>query len=180
MSEEQLYWQKEDYEPTWEDVCTEWENRNGEYFTDYYDEISDLIYEHKDEWEWPYNPFVKACSENGGYCDFASKLTIWIEESEDFYNEMMEFLTGDLDAMKVVLDKTRYYKCDEIAEIYEGLRNREALRKQVEEAEDDIEKMKELISELQSDLEFYKNECSMKDEEINRLQEILDENGIAY
>lgn len=36
------------------------------------------------------------------------------------------------------------------------------------------------IEELKEDLELYKHSCSMKDEEINRLMDILDANGIPY
>lgn len=36
------------------------------------------------------------------------------------------------------------------------------------------------IEALKEDVEFYKHECSLKDEEINRLMDILDANGIPY
>ena len=47
MSEEQLYWQKEDYEPTFEDICTEWENQNAEYFQEWHYEVLDVIEDNK-------------------------------------------------------------------------------------------------------------------------------------
>lgn len=180
MSEEQLYWQKEDYEPTFEDICTEWENQNAEYFQEWHYEVLDIIEDNKDEWEWPYNLFVKACAEAGGYNKFAEQLISFIEEGDAFYDEMIEYLTGDLEAMTVVIENSRWYKSDTIANIYEGLRNRETLRQSAKEAAGNAAALQKQVEELQSDLEFYKNECSIKDEEINRLQEILDENGIAY
>lgn len=180
MSEEQLYWQKEDYEPTWEDICTEWENKNADYFNDWMGEISDIIQENKAEWGYPNNPFIKAWEETNSVNEFAAKLTDWIEETEAFYDEMMEYLTGDLEAMTAVMENSSWYKSDAVANIYEGLRDRETLRQNAHEAQDDAEALQEQLEELQSDLEFYKNECSLKDEEINRLQEILDENGINY
>lgn len=180
MSEEQLYWQKEDYEPTWEDICTEWENKNADYFKEWQCDVIDIIEDHKDEWEWPYNLFVKACAEGCGYNDFAEQLVDFIEEGDEFYEEMMEYLTGDLEAMTAVVENSRWYKSDAVANIYEGLRNRETLRQNAREAEGNVTALQEKLKELESDLEFYKNECSMKDEEINRLQEILDENDIGY
>lgn len=44
----------------------------------------------------------------------------------------------------------------------------------------ELETLLAKIESLKEDVEFYKHECSLKDEEINRLQEILDEEGIAY
>lgn len=173
MTDEIKYWQSEDYEPNWDDFFEEWEAGNADYVNEWYYELDDC-----DDWEYPRNPFVKAVSE--GRTSFAAQLTDFIEEGEEFYDMIMDFCAGDLDAMTLIIENSRWYKSDTIANIYEGLRNRETLRQSAREAAGNAAALQKQVEELQSDLEFYKNECLMKDEEINRLQEILDENGIDY
>ena len=79
---------------------------------------------------------------------------------------IMDFCCGDLDVMTLIIENSRWYKCDAVAEIYEGLRNRETLRNQAREAESQAETLEERVEELE--------------EEVQRLKAILDENGIDY
>ena len=164
MTDEIKYWQSEDYWPTWEDFIKEWKAGNAEYLSDWFYDIDDILEEHEDEWDYPQNPFVKAVNE--GRLDFAAELTDFIEEGEDFYNMILDYCSGSLQAMTLIVDNSRWYKSDAIAEIYEGLRNRETLRKQAEEAETQAQTLEERVEELE--------------EELNRLRFILDENGIDY
>lgn len=159
MTEELLYWQKEDYEPNWDDFFTEWEAGNADYVNDWYADLDDC-----DDWEYPRNPFIKAVSE--GRVSFAAQLTGWIEEGEEFYDEMMDYCTGNLDMMTLIIDNSRWYKCDAVAEIYEGLKSREYLRQEAQKVESKSKSLEERVEELE--------------EELDRLRAILNENGIDY
>ena len=159
MSEETVYWKSEDYEPTWDDFFQEWEAGNVEWIEEWFGEL-----DNNGELEYPQNLFIKAVSE--GRTSLAEKLTDYIEEGEEFYDMIMDFCAGDLEVMTLIIENSRWYKCDAVAEIYEGLRNRETLRKQAEEAESQAETLEERVEELE--------------EEVERLKAILDENGISY
>lgn len=95
MSEKQLYWQKDGYVPTDEDLCKEWENENADYFNMHRKAIEEFL-EREDKAEDcgefigydSLNLFIRACEEAGELSDFAAKLVDWIDDSQYFRDEL--------------------------------------------------------------------------------------------
>lgn len=96
MSEKQLYWQKDGYVPTDEDLCQEWENENADYFNMHRKAIEEFLERERRaddcgefiDFGSSLNLFIRACEEAGEVSDFAANLVDWIDYSQDFREEL--------------------------------------------------------------------------------------------
>lgn len=96
MSEKQLYWQKDGYVPTDEDLCKEWENENADYFNMHRKAIEEFLERERradDCGEFicfgsSLNLFIRACEEASELSDFAAGLVDWIDDSRYFCEEL--------------------------------------------------------------------------------------------
>lgn len=96
MSEKQLYWQKDGYVPTDEDLCQEWENENADYFNMHRKAIEEFLERERMaddcgefiDFDSSLNLFIRACEEASEVSDFAAKLVDWIDDSQDFREEL--------------------------------------------------------------------------------------------